>query len=79
MNTRTNECLKHVEREAKVNNKLQTLRLQNGYTQKQIAQMVNITDRCYQRYEYGTRVPDVVTAINLAKIFRTNVESIFTQ
>lgn len=61
-----------------MNQKLKTLRIANGYTQVQIAENLSITDRCYQRYEAGKRIPDAKTAIQLAKILNTTVEYLFT-
>lgn len=52
-----------------IGDRLKTLRLQKKYTQKAIAEAVNITEVSYQRYEYGTVRPSIDTLIALADFF----------
>lgn len=56
---------------------IQSLRKQKGLIQKDVAKSLGITTLTYQRYEYGDRIPDAKTAIQIAEIFDTNVESIW--
>lgn len=58
-----NECLKH-HREL------------CGYTQKQLADILSIAPRSYQRYELGEREPDIKTLIQLADIFKVSLDDL---
>lgn len=49
--------------------RLRELRLQEGYTQTQIAEMLNIRQQSYIRYEYGTGEPSLETLAKIATIF----------
>ena len=46
--------------------RLQTARERCGKTQSQVAEEAGTSQQAYQRYEYGTRVPNVETAIRIA-------------
>lgn len=48
---------------------LRKLRENNGYTQQQIADALNINRSTYAYYESGKTTPDIDTIIKLAKIF----------
>ena len=48
------------------NSKLQAARGKSGKTQAQIAREAGIETISYQRYEYGSRIPNVRTAIRIA-------------
>lgn len=61
-----------------MSNDLKTERLKMGLTQNDVAKQLGISPITYQRYESNKRIPDVQIAINLARIYNTNVESIFT-
>ncbi len=43
----------------------------------EVAQLANITEGCYQRYEYGDRIPRADTAIMIAKALKSTVEELF--
>lgn len=58
-----NECLKH-QRE--------TL----GCTQKQVAELLKIATRSYQRYELGEREPNIETLIQLADLFNIPLDEL---
>lgn len=51
-------------------NTLRSLRQKAGLTQVQIAQAVGINALSYQRYEYGKRYPDVLTAVRIADVLK---------
>lgn len=42
------------------------VRLEKGYTQKQVAEGIGITEQAYQRYEYGRTVPSALVFIAIA-------------
>lgn len=58
-----NECLKY-EREL------------CGYTQKQLAEFLEITPRSYQRYESGEREPNINTLIKIANLFNISLDKL---
>lgn len=60
-----------------MNIKLRAARAMSGKTQVQVAKEAGITERGYQRYEYGERVPDACTASTIATILGSTVEAIW--
>ncbi len=46
-------------------------------TQVQVADKANISERVYQKYEAGECIPNIYTAIRIAKALNTKVEKIF--
>ena len=57
------ECLKH-QREL------------HGYTQKQLAEILGIAPRSYQRYELGEREPNIETLIKLADYLNISIDDL---
>jgi len=57
---------------------LKKIRIKNGFTQQQIADMVGIDRTAYVRIENGIREPKVALAIKLAEYFHTTVEDLFS-
>ena len=60
----------------KFNEKLKHLRLSNGFTQIAIAKKLGITDRAYQRYEYGEREPNFDILLKLSIIFNVSLDDL---
>lgn len=60
-----------------MNTKLRTAREVSGKTQAQVAKEAGISELSYQRYEYGKREPNVLTAIRIAKSLGSTVENLF--
>lgn len=58
-------------------NKLREVREKSGLTQRQTADAVGVLYTSYQRYEYGSVVPNVNIAIKIAKLFNVTVEYLF--
>ena len=56
--------------------RLKELRLEHGMTQQYIANLLNIKQQSYIRYEYGTGEPSLNTLIKLAKIFEVTTDYI---
>ncbi len=56
---------------------LKTKREESGFTQVQMANRVGISERSYQRYESGERVPDVYQGQLIANILGCKVEQLF--
>ena len=57
--------------------KLQKAREKSGLTQVEVARKAKITVVCYQRYEYGDRIPRADTAKLIAKALNSTVEELF--
>lgn len=58
--------------------KLRAAREASGKTQAQVAREVQISERVYQSYEYGTYEPGVQTAIRIARALKSTVEKLFS-
>ncbi len=56
---------------------LKQIRDKKGLTQVEVAYKANIAVRTYQNYEAGERIPNVHTALNLAKVLNCSVEELF--
>ena len=59
------------------NARLQTAREREGFTQKQIAEIVGITESAYQKYELGKRIPNAIIISRIAKNLNTTVEALY--
>ena len=60
------------------NNKLKASRLAQGFTQKEMAEMVGVDISTYYRYEQGRYIPKIARALILAEILDTSMEDLFT-
>lgn len=58
-------------------NRLKEKRLALNKTQAEVAIAAGVMETSYQRYEYGTVLPNVVVAIRIAKVLNTTVEELF--
>lgn len=47
-----------------------------GYTQKQMAEIIGITLRSYQRYESGEREPNIETLVQIADFFKISLDDL---
>ena len=54
---------------SKFNEKIRELRLENGFTQKKVAGLLEVSATCYAGYEQGYREPDFKTLIKICKLF----------
>lgn len=55
------------------------LRKAYKYTQKQVADKLNISRQAYSNYERGKRIPDISMLIRLADIYGVTLEQLLTQ
>jgi len=62
--------------ECKRNHKLREYRKKNKMTQKDLAKLVGVSPDYISQIERG-RIPGMVTAIKLAKLFNTTLEDLF--
>lgn len=57
-----------------LNERLKSLRVKNGVTQKAIANGIGVTSVSVQRFEYGTAKPKLDTVIKLADFFDVSTD-----
>ena len=50
------------------------IRLEMGFTQKQVAEGIGVTEQAYQRYEYGRVIPSALVLIALADFFDVSLD-----
>ena len=55
---------------------ISTLRRENGMTQKELADMLNITDKAVSKWERDIAYPDTQTLPKLAEIFGVSLEEL---
>lgn len=56
-----------------IGNKIATLRKEKGYTQKQFAEKLHVTDKAISNWERGNNLPDLVILEPLAKELDTTI------
>ncbi|HPG91857.1 MAG TPA: helix-turn-helix transcriptional regulator [Clostridia bacterium] len=56
--------------------RLRELRIQSGYTQKQLAEILGIRQQSYVRYEYGTSEPSLENLRKLAEFYSVSSDYI---
>ncbi len=59
-----------------INERLRELRIKFGYTQSQIAKMLNIDRSTYAYYETGKTRPDIASLVVLAKIYSVSLDEL---
>lgn len=62
----------------KVGNLICELRKEKGYTQKQLADIMNISDKTISKWERGLGCPDVSVLNELSEILDINVEKLLS-
>ncbi len=60
----------------KLSENLRQLRIQYGFTQKEVASKIGIAYQSYQAYELGITVPTLQNFIKLAKLFDVELEDL---
>ncbi len=68
---------KSIENET-LGERLKRLRLENNFTQKHVADALNIDRSTYTYYENGKTEPNYTSTIKLARIFNVSVQEIIT-
>lgn len=56
--------------------RLKEIRIKKGFTQTQVAQMLNCSTTVYSRYETGDRQPSIDVLISLSQIFNVSIDYI---
>jgi len=57
--------------------KLQQARRKLRFSQAKVADLLGVSRSTYANYEAGRRVPDVYTALQLARILKRSVDELF--
>lgn len=57
--------------------RLKLLREQSSYTQKEMAEMLGMTQSNYSKYEYGTREPNLENIDKISDIFDVSIDFLF--
>lgn len=55
---------------------LRKLRIQHGYTQKKLGDLLHISRASISRYEAGTLEPSIKTLVELSKIFEITIDQL---
>ena len=58
-------------------NRLEELRLQNGWTQQELADRVEVSRQTIISLENGRYNPSILLAFRLARVFNSSIESLF--
>lgn len=59
--------------------KLKELRRLEGWTQEEVAKKLGVTKQTYSHYENETRKPSLEMIKHLAKVYRVNIDDIFSE
>ena len=59
-----------------IGNRIKSLRLQNGMTQKQLADALGISDKTVSKWERGCGCPDLSLWTSLSKTLKADMEAI---
>lgn len=57
--------------------RLKELRIENNYSQKEIAELMGITQVTYSHYELGRRSVSTQNLVNIAKIYNVSTDYLF--
>lgn len=57
-----------------ITEQIKTLRKQNGYTQQQVADKVNVSRSAYSQYEMGLKQPTIDTLYQLAELYKCSID-----
>lgn len=58
-------------------NNLKKYRKQKGYTQKELAKKINVSERAIQNYENNVRAPNVITAQHIASELGVDIKDLY--
>lgn len=57
-----------------LNQRLKSLRKENGYTQQQVADGINTSRSAYSQYELGIKQPTLETVIKIAEFYHCSID-----
>lgn len=58
-------------------NRLKAIRQERGYTQKQLAQLLGVTEQAVSKYERGNSYPDVVMLNGISEVLDCSLDYLF--
>jgi len=58
----------------KLDERLKELRTEKGFTQEEMADILNIAYRSYQNYEIGVSIPNAKVLYNMAMYFNVSLD-----
>ncbi len=61
-----------------IHNKVALLRQEHGMTQEELASRVDVTRQTIIALEKGNYTPSVLLALKIAKVFKADIEKIFS-
>lgn len=73
----TEDKNKEKEEKKELGKRLKLAREKRGYTQKQVAFLLDIVEQAYQKYEYGKITPKLDFMMKLAKIYETSIDELY--
>ena len=59
---------------AQFNERIKTIRIEKGFTQKEFAMLINVPERAYQYYESGARKPNLDKIIEIADKLNLSID-----
>ncbi|MBM7632342.1 helix-turn-helix transcriptional regulator [Geomicrobium sediminis] len=62
----------------KINNRVKEMRARHNLTQEKLAKSVNVTRQTIVALEKGSYTPSLLLAMQIASVFESQVEEIFT-
>ena len=58
----------------KISERIKSIRVSKGFTQKQVADAIGVTEVSLQRFEYGSSRPSLDTLITLADFYNVSLD-----
>lgn len=62
----------------KLNDRIKNLRKEKGWTQLQLAEKLNVTDKAVSKWEVGEANPDLSSIVNIASLFGVTIDYLLT-
>ena len=62
----------------KINDRIKNLRKEKGWTQLQLAEKLNVTDKAVSKWEVGEANPDLSSIVNIASLFGVTIDFLLT-
>lgn len=63
----------------KLNERLVALRKQSGFTQQQLADMLNVSNKTISQWETGRALPDIMMLVRLSEIYKLKLDELLDQ
>jgi len=59
-------------------NKIASLRKENGFTQKELAELLYVSDKTVSKWETGVNYPDMAILERLCDVLKTNISTLLS-